>query len=90
MQISADAVVKTEITEEEFNEELKIQKDIQQLAILSTAKRPTWNFGIPNRCRREATGKIASTGSRRPSGEISSTRSSSTTQGNGLLLEAAT
>ena len=32
VQISADAVVKTEITEEEFNEELKIQKDIQQLA----------------------------------------------------------
>ena len=32
MQISADAIVKTEITEEEFNEELKIQKDIQPLA----------------------------------------------------------
>ena len=32
VQISADAVVKTEITEEESNEELKIQKDIQQLA----------------------------------------------------------
>ena len=40
MQISADAIVKTEITEEEFNEELKIQKDLQLQANLSTTKRP--------------------------------------------------
>ena len=32
VQISADTIVKTEITKEEFNEELKIQKDIQLLA----------------------------------------------------------
>ena len=32
VQISAEAIVKTEITEEESKEELKIQKDIQQLA----------------------------------------------------------